>query len=109
MSSIPFEQRTTAKQPCLEVSRMKSDQVKPCPFCARRPLVVSGDGAEKLVVCENRFCPLCFVNVLWSVWQTRPVEQVLEAEIRKGRYEDGLKEGYAAGYEQGYDDGYDAS
>ena len=49
-----------------------------CPLCGKAPIV-----GNESCRCGTLCCPLCDKHVRLAIWQTRPVEDGLRAEIEK--------------------------
>jgi len=60
-----------------------SEELKGCPFCGKAPIV-----GNEFCRCGTLCCPLCDKHVRLAIWQTRPVEDGLRAEIEQldGKY-----------------------
>ena len=63
-----------------------SEELKGCPFCGKAPIV-----GNESCRCGTLCCPLCDKHVRLAIWQTRPVEDGLRAEIEKLESDDESK------------------
>lgn len=61
-------------------------ELKPCPFCGKPAYKTKAPDLAKFTACSNRRCFL--YNSDWiskSVWNTRPIEDILRTENEKLR------------------------
>lgn len=54
-----------------------TDKLKACPLCGKSPNLTSSG----FVICSGFHCPLGKVRTLPEVWNVRPLESALEAEL----------------------------
>lgn len=73
-----------------------TNELKPCPFCGSSPLVLPGHTGD-LARCSNVGCAARGIVPI-EVWNTRPIEDELRAEIAHlTGYCNRLAEGYPDG------------
>jgi len=54
--------------------------LKPCPFCGGKALNLEDDG-ETSIVCYNPYCSFEGVELTGITWNTRPIEDKLNAKL----------------------------
>ena len=63
---------------------------KGCPFCGSSPYAPTQYKKKKSYTgCSNSSCPIFGRNINTEKWDTRPLEEQLEAELKQ--YKDALK------------------
>lgn len=61
------------------VRNMMTDSLKPCPFCGQ----TAKNFGEDFCTCSNKECPLAFVQIRVSKWQSRPLEEQKDTQIQE--------------------------
>lgn len=70
--------------PCEAEPEQKRGELKPCPFCGTLPQAnawIFRGISETRYFCPNQECPLSVRTVTLEEWNTRPIEDALNARI----------------------------
>jgi hypothetical protein len=60
-----------------------TDNLKPCPFCGKKPNPNWTD--ESYIECTNRKCSVCGYGMSTGAWNNRPIEDELNRRIAKAK------------------------
>lgn len=73
---------------------MSEIELKPCPWCGQIPKLTEYEGAQ-MPFCANDHCPMVGDDTdpstneeAAAIWNTRPIEDALRAELEAARAED---------------------